>query len=419
MNKIKSISEFLDCTSGFPKTYFYRGETIDYGESACVAKAIRDDENYDMYSKRIDLFDRTIRENGLFDKPDLLIPFAQHSGLPTKLLDVTSNPLVSLYFACQPANEIVDGYVYIFDDYADATDILEKYPRFDLEIELLRHLDMLDLPKPLFMHHTLSEQGETDYKKEYTSVEHEELNAFGTCIERYRNQHLFGGYSKHSVGRGTSKENSPFINKSKKLSMQLIKIKNWITNISSNNESMQNIILPANYKNDPPAIDFIHPYQEKRYTYYNDQYKEFDSEVKEYLVSLECLIAFINNKSPIKNLATQYPLADLTMDFLPNLLYRPVLTFKRGLSQQSAFFLQSLFDKHEVNIMNGEQITDIYMKIPRKMFRSQANYCQKIIIDGNSKEIILSELDKMGVNKATMFGDADSIADYLMKTNHN
>ena len=147
MHKVKSISEFLDCTSSFPKTYFYRGESIDYGESACVAKAIRDDENYDMYSKRIDLFDRTIRENGLFDKPDLLIPFAQHSGLPTKLLDVTSNPLVSLYFACQPANEILDGYVYIFDDYADATDILEKYPRFDLESELLRHLDMLILQR--------------------------------------------------------------------------------------------------------------------------------------------------------------------------------------------------------------------------------------------------------------------------------
>ncbi|WP_201735558.1 hypothetical protein [Carnobacterium maltaromaticum] len=66
--------------------------------------------------------------------------------------------------------------------------------------------------------------------------------------------------------------------------------------------------------------------------------------------------------------------------------------------------------------MNGEQITDIYKKIPRKMLRSQANYSQKIIIDGNSKEIILSELDKIGVNKATMFGDADSIADYLTST---
>ena len=113
------------------------------------------------------------------------------------------------------------------------------------------------------------------------------------------------------------------------------------------------------------------------------------------------------------------PLEGLTMDFLPNLLYRPILTFKRGLSQQSAFFVQSLFDKHEVNLNDGGQMTNLYEKIPRKLLKSQANFGQKITIDGNSKDRILSELDKIGVNKATMFGDADNIADYLMNSNHN
>ena len=64
-------------------------------------------------------------------------------------------------------------------------------------------------------------------------------------------------------------------------------------------------------------------------------------------------------------------------------------------------------------------MTNLYEKIPRKLLKSQANFGQKITIDGNSKDRLLSELDKIGVNKATMFGDADNIADYLMNSNHN
>lgn len=39
---------------------------------------------------------------------------AQHYGLPTRLLDVTMNPLVALYFACCDEGK-VDGVVHIFD----------------------------------------------------------------------------------------------------------------------------------------------------------------------------------------------------------------------------------------------------------------------------------------------------------------
>lgn len=63
----------------------------------------------------------------------------QHYGVPTRLLDVTTNALVALYFACEDKKKSVDGVVYVIrpDDSkikmydSDAVSILSSLPRFN------------------------------------------------------------------------------------------------------------------------------------------------------------------------------------------------------------------------------------------------------------------------------------------------
>lgn len=327
MEKITQLADLLSITKDLPKNNYYRGENMDYGDTSRVATAVRDISNYDMYAERIELFSKTIREQALFDNSSLIIPFAQHSGLATKLLDVTSNPLVAIYFACQQVKDDSDGYIYVFNDYANITPLLEKYSSFDLEDELLGHLKLLD--KQRFQQDT---DDDNDSNQRFNSVEHEEIELFGKCIEYYRQKYLVDGFSKHSIGRGISEEYSPFKEKHEELRAVLEGIKTWTLKMTDIDESMRRMILPENASENTPAIDFIHPYKDKRYDYYNEQYKNFDLEVKEYLISLECIIAFINDKSPVSNLSSLAKFDKLTMDFLPNFLYSPVLTFKRGLS---------------------------------------------------------------------------------------
>jgi len=115
-NQIKSVSEFVKrisvLTSDLSNTIdiFYRGQSKQY----CKGELSEDIKpsifrNIGLIENEHCLFREFIRSNPndfLNEKTtfEKLVKM-QHYGLPTRLLDITSNALISLYFACEDYNE--------------------------------------------------------------------------------------------------------------------------------------------------------------------------------------------------------------------------------------------------------------------------------------------------------------------------
>jgi hypothetical protein len=128
MSKITSLGTFIDeiiKISGKKKhedyTPFYRGESADFGESRCQPGIFRKSS---LIKNEHNLFKEFITLNADEFTDDKLaidkLTKMQHYGLPTRLLDLTSNALLALYMAldspdkkCKEDKE-QDPFVYIF-----------------------------------------------------------------------------------------------------------------------------------------------------------------------------------------------------------------------------------------------------------------------------------------------------------------
>lgn len=92
---------------------FFRGQSAKYPSITCsIARDKGHLENeYAIYADSIEMKQH---EFASLSKPIQRVAKMQHYGIPTRLIDITSEALIALFFAVQNSENTEDGYVYLY-----------------------------------------------------------------------------------------------------------------------------------------------------------------------------------------------------------------------------------------------------------------------------------------------------------------
>jgi len=384
---IESVSDFLNDVKGIKNksgyTLFYRGHSDKNYE---LKPSIYRNENFIKNEDKI--YRETIAKvpydfNGKSSIESLAL--MQHYGVPTRILDLTTNALVALYFACEESKKIneteeksffrkvnIDGEVIIFSIPNESV----CYSDSD-KVTILANLSKYE--------NNLHYEKNTSYKQDVSDVE-------------IKIKKILKGININVVLKKAESLRNYTLNKKEELKKYYEDYR--LKNID---EKIEDII--ENYKGKEKIKDDIKSFftillltilktiiDEAGQSYINNL-----NEKKPYLKKLLHYIR--EDKSYFKPIINPNDIGKI-------LAVKPKLDNPRIVRQQGAF------------LIFGAESSFVYNSIKpmpeiKKEWIIKGNNNNKIIIKSSKKESILKELDKLGINKSTLFPEIDKVADYI------
>lgn len=382
--KIKSASEFLNSLKGdnieSSNNIFFRGHSDEkydlepsiYRKGDTSKTTLYIDNEDKIYREMITKLPYEFKDKTTIESLALM----QHYGVPTRILDLTTNALVALYFACTGNND-KDGEVLVFD-------ISEEnicYSDSD-RVTILANLAKCD--KDFF------------YKKELLPLYEQKLK----FLENKKNQQNIIDYNYQSV--------LDYIDSKRK------EIEKYLADVCFDFET--NI--------DERIEGWINEYSGCKEVYYRNEIKNKILDIIWDViknVSIPYTISIINERyfgkllHNIKDDKSYFQPIINPNDVGSVFAIRPKLDNPRIIRQQGAFLIFGVKEKESSAIGSGESIKSMAKINDNWIIRGKKTEGenQRIIIESESKKQILKELEMLGINEATLFPEIDIVAKYV------